>query len=379
MTTHHRGPLDGIRILEIGGIGPTPFAGMMLADMGADVIRIDRAGQQAHSILNRSRRSIVVDLKRREGIDLVKRLARHSDAALEGYRPGVAERLGVGPQDLQAVNTALVYGRMTGWGQKGPLAAVPGHDINYLAASGALHAIGSAGGDPVVPLNLIGDFGGGGMLLAYGVLCGVLHARASGRGQVIDAAMIDGIALLMAMTFGYLNTARWQDTRGVNRLDGGAPWYRVYRCADAKHVAVGCVEPQFFSEFVRVLHLDGDPEFVDQNDSTHWPAMHRRLELLFASRTRDEWVAAFEGSAACVTPVLSMAEAAEYPHNHARATYVRDAERTIAPMPAPRFNITPAPPPRAAPDLGAHTREILGEAGIDERMIDDLYQQRIVG
>jgi alpha-methylacyl-CoA racemase len=366
------GPLAGVRVLELGGIGPAPFAGMMLADLGADVVRIDRAGQTGHPVLNRNRRSVIIDLKHPAGVELVRRLAAGCDAVIEGFRPGVAERLGVGPEQLLAVNPAVVYGRVTGWGQDGPLASAPGHDINFIALSGVLHAIGPAGGDPVVPLNLIGDFGGGGMLLAYGVVCGVVQARSSGLGQVVDAAMVDGSALLMAMTYGFLGQQRWRDERGVNRLDGGAPWYRTYRCADGRHVAVGCVEAQFYADLLRVLALSDDPDFARQNDPDAWPRMHRRLEEVFRTRSRDEWAATFAGTQGCVTPVLSLHEAAGNRHNMSRRTFTADAHGAPQPMPAPRFGSTPAAPPRPAECAGAQTRAILAEVGLDDAAVDEL-------
>jgi alpha-methylacyl-CoA racemase len=373
-----QGPLAGIRVLELGGIGPGPFAGMMLADMGADVIRIDRAGQPGHPVLFRSRRSVVIDLKDPRGRRLVVDLALRCDAAIEGFRPGVAERLGIGPDDLLGANPALVYGRMTGWGQSGPLADTPGHDINYIALTGALHAIGPADGDPVVPLNLVGDFGGGGMLLAYGVVCGILQARMSGVGQVVDAAMVDGSALLMAMTYGYLGDGRWEDVRGVNHLDGNAPWYRTYRCADDRHVAVGCIEPRFYTDFLRVLELTDDPDFQFPNDRGRWPTMHRRLGELFATRGRDDWAALFEKSQACVTPVLSMREAADHPHNRHRSTFAADDSGAIQPMPGPRFTSTPSRPPRPAPTPGRDTRTVLEELGIDADTMAGLFRTGVV-
>jgi alpha-methylacyl-CoA racemase len=376
-TSAPRGPLNGVRVLELGGIGPGPFAGMLLADLGADVIRIDRAGQHGHPVLNRGRRSVVIDLKHERGVRLVTELAGRCDAAIEGFRPGVAERLGIGPDDLRAVNPALVYGRMTGWGQSGPLADAPGHDINYIALSGVLHAIGPAGGDPVVPLNLVGDFGGGGMLLAYGVVCGILQAKMSGVGQVVDAAMVDGSALLMSMVYGYLGDGRWTDERGVNHLDGGAPWYRTYRCADGRHVAVGCIEPQFYADLLRVLRLTEDSEFQSQSNRGRWPAMHQRLEDLFATRGRDEWAALFEGSQACVTPVLAMHEAADHPHNRARSTFAAEAG-AIQPLPAPRFAGTPAGVPSPAPAAGRDTRAVLQWLGTDAGTLDELFQLGVV-
>ncbi|GAB2626376.1 CaiB/BaiF CoA-transferase family protein [Streptomyces capparidis] len=361
------GPLTGLRVLELGGIGPVPFCGMLLADLGAEVIRVDRPGDRsplAHPVLLRGRRSVVVDLKRPEGALAVRRLALTCDALIEGFRPGVAERLGLAPDELCAENPRLVYGRMTGWGQDGPLAPAPGHDINYLALSGALHALGPADGDPVPPLNLVADFGGGGMLLAVGVLGGLLRAGTDGRGQVVDASMVDGTALLLAMTYGFLSVGRWRDERGVNFLDGSGPFYRVYRCSDGGHVAVGCLERAFRDELLRVLGLAGDPDFAAPDDPATWPAMRDRLTGVFAGRARDEWAALFEGSEACVTPVLSLTEAAEHPHNAARGTYRPGPSGTPWPMPAPRFTRTPAPPPAPAPAPGADTTQVLSEAGL---------------
>ncbi|MEU6264606.1 CaiB/BaiF CoA transferase family protein [Saccharopolyspora shandongensis] len=370
-----QGPLAGIRVLELGGIGPGPFCGMMLADMGADVIRIDRPGSPPHPVLQRSRRSLTINLKSPQGVAATRRLAGTCDAVLEGFRPGVAERLGLGPEDLMADNPALVYGRMTGWGQDGPLAQMPGHDINYIAIAGALHAIGGPD-DPVPPLNLIGDFGGGGMLLAYGLACALLHAKTSGTGQVVDAAMVDGTAALLAMTYGFLGTGNWRDERAVNRLDGGAPYYRVYRCADDKHIAVGCVEPQFFAAFLAILGLGDDPDFAAQNDEAAWPAMHRRLEQIFATKSRGEWAELFTGTDACTTPVLSLTEATQYPHNTARGTY-RTADGMVQPMPAPRFGSTPAGEPRPAPRPGQDTRKVLADAGLPDHDIEELINTGI--
>ncbi|MEV0084772.1 CaiB/BaiF CoA-transferase family protein [Saccharopolyspora sp. NPDC050642] len=369
MTTA-RGPLTGIRVLELGGIGPGPFCGMMLADMGADVIRVDRPGSSGHPVLHRNRRSLAIDLKARDGVVAVRKLVATCDAVLEGFRPGVAERLGLGPDELLAANPGLVYGRMTGWGQDGPLAQTPGHDINYIAIAGALHPIGTAA-DPVPPLNLVGDFGGGGMLLAYGLTCALLHAKTTGVGQVVDAAMVDGAAALMAMTYGFLATGTWQDQRAANRLDGAAPFYRVYRCADQKHMAVGCIEPQFFAAFLDVLGLTDDPDFAAQNDRTTWPTQHRRLEEIFAEQPRDHWAERFTGTDACTTPVLSLHEAPEYPHNTSRGTY-RDTNGMVQPMPAPRFTTTPAECPRPAPRPGQDTRKVLADAGLTDQDVDTL-------
>lgn len=359
------GPLDGVRVVELGGIGPAPFACMMLADLGAEVIRIDRPGAELHPVMHRNRRSIALDLKSPEGRAIAMRLVANSDVAVEGFRPGVAERLGLGPDDVAREAAHVVYGRMTGWGQDGPWAQLPGHDINYIALTGALHAIGPAGGDPVVPLNLIGDFGGGGMLLAYGVLAGVVSARATGRGQVVDAAMIDGSAALMAMLHGYLSEGRWVDERGVNHLDGGAPYYRTYECSDGRYVAVGCIEPQFYAALLDRLDLTGDPDFSSQDDRATWPTMIDRLQRTFASRTRDEWGDIFASSSACVTPVLSIGEAPLHPHHVERQTYTSLGDGHMA-RPVPRFAGTPAAEPRPAPVVGSDGQALLEELGLSE-------------
>jgi alpha-methylacyl-CoA racemase len=328
------GPLAGIRVVELGGIGPAPFCGMLLADLGAEVTRVQRPSDEGtptvHPVLHRNRRWVTIDLQ--TDADSALRLVDDSHVLIEGFRPGVAERLGLGPDVCLARNPRLVYGRMTGWGQNGPLAQEPGHDINYISIAGVLGAIGPAGGDPVVPLNLVGDMGGGGMLLALGIVAALLHAQQTGEGQVVDAAMVDGAALQLSLVLGLLATGHWRDARGANILDGAAPFYRTYRCADGGHVAVGAIEPQFFAAFLRVLELD-DELFANQFDEGAWPAMSARLEELFTTRSRDAWAAIFEGQGACVTPVLSFAEAAAHPHNVARGTYV-DGQ----PSPAPRFS-----------------------------------------
>ncbi|MFD7200762.1 CaiB/BaiF CoA transferase family protein [Streptomyces sp. NPDC059893] len=379
-----RGPLAGVRVVELGGLGPGPFCGMMLADLGAEVIRVDRpaeAGQETrHPVIHRGRTSIAVDLKHPEGADAVRQLIVGADAVIEGFRPGAVERLGLGPDVCLASNPKLVYGRMTGWGQDGPLAQEPGHDINYIALAGALHAIGPAGGDPVPPVNLVGDFGGGGMLLALGLVSALLHARTTGEGQVVDAAMTDGTALLLSMTYGLLSQGGWEDKPGVNLLDGGAPFYAVYRCADDRHVALGAIEPQFYAALLEVLGLAEETEFARQRDRETWPAMKARLTRIFATRTRDEWAAAFEGQGACVTPVLSLTEAAEHPHNTARGTFRRGSHGGHEPAPAPRFGATPAGEPRPAPVVGAHTSEILARAtGLTHEDIETLREKGIVG
>ena len=362
MSAGSGGPLAGVRVVELGGIGPGPFCGMLLADLGAEVIRVDRpedAGRpSAHPILHRGRRSVVLDFKDPTDLETVRRLVDSADALVEGFRPGVAERLGLGPSACRARNPRLVYGRITGWGQDGPLAQEPGHDINYIALAGALHAIGPADGDPVVPLNLVGDMGGGGMLLALGVVAALVHARATGEGQVVDAAMTDGTALQLALVQGLLATGRWSDHRGANVLDGAAPFYRTYRCADGRHVALGAIEPQFYAALLDVLDLRDDPDFAAQYDPQAWPRMAQRLAAMFASAPRDEWATRFAGRGACVTPVLDFAEAAAHPHNAARGTY-RMVDGHPVPGTAPRFSATPAGPPPSAPVTGAHTREVL--------------------
>jgi len=320
------GPLSGVKVVEIAGIGPGPFCAMLLADMGADVIRVARAqavtggspDSPSLDIMNRGRRSIGVDLKQPEGVETVLRLVEQADALLEGFRPGVAERLGIGPDDCLALNPKLVYGRMTGWGQDGPYAPTAGHDINYIALAGALDPIGRLGDKPVPPLNLVGDFGGGGLMLAYGLVCGILESRASGQGQVVDAAMVDGAAVLTTFIHGLRAMGVWQDVRGGNLLDTGAHFYETYETSDGKYVSIGSIEPQFYSELVRLTGLDGE-ELPHQMDRSQWGAMKDRLTALFKTKTRDEWCAILESSPdVCFAPVLSMAEAPDHPHNVAR-------------------------------------------------------------
>ncbi|MFC6063870.1 CaiB/BaiF CoA transferase family protein [Streptomyces ochraceiscleroticus] len=374
------GPLAGVRIIELGGIGPGPFAGMVLTGLGAEVIRIERPGARvsaADTVLLRGRRSVTVDLKDPEGAAAVLRLTDSAGALIEGFRPGVAERLGLGPEDCLARNPRLVYGRMTGWGQDGPLAQAPGHDINYIGLTGVLHAIGPAGGDPVPPLNLIGDFGGGGMLLALGVVSALLHARATGSGQVVDAAMTDGSALLLAMTHGFLAHGMWQEERGVNLFSGCAPFYTTYRCADGNHVAVGAIEPRFYADLVRGLGLADDPECGTQGARENWPAVRQRFAGVFATRTRDEWAEHFAGTQACVTPVLSLTEAAAHPHNAARGTFL-NADGPLRPAPAPRFSATPATAPGVAPKAGEDTLGVLADAGLTVAQLDRLTARGVI-
>ena len=344
-------PLKGIRIVELAGIGPGPFAGMMLADHGAEVIRIDRGARAGISIdaqdpLLRSRRSIALDLKRPESIAAVRRIVRDSHGLIEGYRPGVAERLGLGPDVLLGDNPALVYGRMTGWGQTGPMAHEPGHDINYIAIAGALHAYGRAGEPPTPPINMVGDFGGGGMLLAFGMLAALLHAQRTGEGQVVDAAMTDGSALLMSMIWGFRAAGRWSDARGTNLLDTGAHFYDTFECADGKWVSLGAIEPQFYAELRRVLHLDG-AEWNAQMDPRSWGPLKAQLAARFRERSRDDWVAAFAGHEVCFAPVLDFDEALTHPHNVARGTFV-DAGGVPQPAPAPRYSASATVAPTMA-------------------------------
>jgi len=370
------GPLAGLRVIEIAGRGPGPFAGMMLADLGADVLRVDRADDRGRpeapdtrlELVNRGRRSIALDLKQPGGLSVLLRLVEQADALFEGFRPGVAERLGFGPAACLARRPSLVYARATGWGQDGPLAAAAGHDIDYIALAGALDPIGPAGGPPVVPLNLVGDYAGGGMLLAFGIVCGMLEARASGRGQVVDAAMLDGASLLMTLFHGRRLNGTWHDTRGSNLLDGGFPYYGVYETKDGRYVAIGAIEPKFHRELLRELGIDDAPEPLRRPD---WPAMRARLAAAFKTRTRDEWAGLFDGSDACLAPVLGLGEVASHPHVTARQGFT-EVGGVSQPSPAPRFSRTPGeiilPPPRP----GEHTRQVLRDCGYDEDEIGRL-------
>jgi alpha-methylacyl-CoA racemase len=373
------GPLAGIRIIEIAGIGPGPFAGYLLADLGADVVKIDRSknaglGDPAtppSDILQRGRRSIAVDLKSPEGVEVVLRLAEHADGMFEPFRPGVAERLGIGPDAALARNPKLVYGRMTGWGQDGPYAHTAGHDINYISLAGALFHLGRKGGPPTFPMNLIGDFGGGGMLLAYGMLAGLLHASRTGEGQVIDAAMVDGTASLMAMFFSFKAMGIFEETRGDNMLDSGAHFYDVYECADGEHVSIGSIEPQFYAELLRLTGLEGE-DLPYQMDKSQWPALKERLAAIFKTKTRDEWCQIMEGTDVCFAPVLRMSEAVEHPHNVHRGTFI-ERDGIVQPAPAPRFSATPGEVQRPPAHAGQHTAEVLGEwLGLDDDEIAKL-------
>src|SRR5580693_8600889 len=336
-----RGPLAGLRVLELAGIGPGPFCAMMLADQGATVLRIDRPGPAAarpeRDLMNRGRRSAALDLKHPRAVDALLRLVDAADVLLEGFRPGVTERIGVGPDVCLQRNPRLVYARMTGWGQDGPLASTVGHDIGYIARAGALHALGRAGGPPQFPANLLGDFGGGGMVMAFGICAALVERATSGRGQVVDTAIVDGVASLLAMPLMLMGQGRWRDERGVNLLDGGVPWYDVYETADGKWMAVGALEPRFYAALVSGLGLTGLP---DRSDPRNWPALRQLLAQRFKTRTREEWTTVFAGTDACVEPVLSLHEAAADPHLLARETYVT-ADGVTQPAPAPPF---PRPP-----------------------------------
>jgi alpha-methylacyl-CoA racemase len=339
------GPLHGTKVVELASIGPGPFGAMLLADLGAEVLAVDRPGPDSGwpLLFGRGRPRVTVDLKHPDGPGAVLELVARADALVEGFRPGVAERLGVGPEACLERNPRLVYGRVTGWGQEGPLAASAGHDIDYIALAGALHPIGPAGGPPVPPLNLLGDFGGGGMLLALGVVAALLEAGRSGQGQVVDAAMVDGAALLTTQLHELLAAGRWTDRRGANLLDGAAPFYAVYETADGRHLAVGALEPRFWAELLERVGLGAD-DLPPQLDPAGWPVLRERLAAVFRTRARDEWCALLEGTDACVAPVLSLVEAPTHPHNRARATFVEVAG-TPQPAPAPRFSRTPCPTP----------------------------------
>jgi alpha-methylacyl-CoA racemase len=363
------GPLAGIRVVELAGLGPAPYACLLLAELGADVVRVDRPGGGTQLLpaeqdaLNRSRPSVAVDLKTPAGRDVVLRLAEAADVLVEGLRPGVTERLGVGPEDCWSRNPRLVYARMTGWGQDGPLADRAGHDVNYLGLTGALHAIGTAE-TPVVPLNIGADFGGGAMFLVVGVLAALLERQASGRGQVVDAAMVDGASSLVTMVYGLLGAGAWQDRRAANLLDGAAPFYGTYACADGRHVAVGAIEPQFHAQLLAGLGIDPDAH-GDQLDVTRWPEQRARLAAAFATRTRDEWAGAFAGTDACVTPVLGLAEAPSHPHLAARGTFA-DRGGHPEPAPAPRFSRTPGAVRGGPRAPGQDTRSALAAWGFGE-------------
>jgi alpha-methylacyl-CoA racemase len=378
------GPLRGVKILEIASIGPGPFAAMMLSDMGAEVLRIDRIAQEGEvdldqvskDLLNRGRKSVSVDLKNPAGAKVVLELVEGADALIEGFRPGVMERLGLGPEICLERNPRLVYGRVTGWGQEGPLASAAGHDINYIALAGVLGAIGRVDQPPVPPLNLLGDFGGGGMLLAFGVVCALVERVNSGMGQVVDAAMVDGAAILMTMAHSLRAMGFWNDKRGTNLLDSGAPFYETYECRDGKYISVGSIEPQFYDLLIKLTGLEGEP-LPDQMDRDAWPEFKQRLAEVFMSKTRGEWCEIMEGSDVCFAPVLSMGEAPKHPHMKHRGTFLEFAG-TTQPAPAPRFSRTAPEITRPPPYPGQHTDEALVEWGFTKDEIAELRKWRVV-
>ena len=374
------GPLAGVKVVELVGIGPGPFAAMLLADMGADVVRVHRAQSVERGfdpggvpIMDRNRRSIGVDLKNPDGVQTVLRLAEKADAMFEGFRPGVAERLGIGPDDCMARNPKLVYGRMTGWGQEGPMAHAAGHDSNYIALAGALDAIGRRGQPPVPPLNLVGDFGGGGMFLAFGLVCGLLEARQSGKGQVIDAAMVDGAATLTAMFHSMVAMGFWNEERGTNLLDTGSHFYDAYECADGKYISIGSIEPQFYAELLQRTGLDSDPDFANQMNRPKWDDLKARITEVFKTKTRAEWCEIMEGTDVCFAPVLSFSEAPKHPHNVARGTFA-EVNGVVQPAPAPRFSRTPGELALPPAHPGQHTDEALADWGFSADEIAKLRE-----
>jgi len=377
------GPLSGVRVIEIASLAPAPFGCMILADLGADVLRIDRAercGPQAAAPpdpLSRGRRSIGLNLKDPAAIDVLLRLTDEADVLVEGFRPGVAERLGFGPDACAERNPGLIFARMTGWGQDGPLAPTAGHDIDYIAISGALSMVGRAGGAPVPPVNLLGDFGGGGMLMALGILAALVERASSGRGQVVDAAMVDGSALLTSFVYGLRATGAWQDKRGVNLLDGGAPFYDTYATADGEYMAVGALEPQFYAALLAGLGL-ADAGLPSQHDRSGWPVLRERFAAKFAGRTRAEWEQVFAGTDACVSPVLSLAEAAAHPHARARDAFI-EVGGVTQPAPAPRFGRTAAGLPSTPPRPGVDTDDVLAQLGLSAADVTDLRARGVIG
>ncbi len=369
------GPLQGFKVIEIEGLGPAPFCGMMLADMGAEVISVTRRSDQADrkaAIGERGKRSIALNLKSAEGVETLLKLCEGADALIEGFRPGVAERLGFGPDVVAERNPKLVYGRMTGWGQDGPLAHAAGHDINYISLSGALHAIGRKGEPPVPPLNLVGDFGGGGMFLAFGITCGLLEASRSGKGQVVDVSMVEGSAVLMHMMYSFMAQGFWQDERGSNMLDGAAHFYDSFETSDGKYVSIGSIEPQFYAQLIELAELDAEA-FAPQMDVSQWPALKEQLAAKIKTKTRDEWCAIMEGTDVCFAPILSMNEAAEHPHNQARQSFLK-TDGVLQPAPAPKFSRTSPEVKHLAKAAGSDTEAVLGEAGFSADEIAALKQ-----
>lgn len=377
-------PLQGLRVVEVAGLGAAPFAAMVLADAGADVIRVDRAHAARPMIhpdprmdlLNRGRRSVALDLKRVEGVELLLTLVAGADVLIEGFRPGVAEKLGFGPEVCMTRNPGLVYGRVTGWGQQGPYAHTAGHDLNYIAISGVLDSIGNAGGPPIAPLNLLGDFGGGGLLLAYGVMCALFARQQTATGRVVDAAMTEGSALLNVMLYGMIASGDWAGPRGTNVLDSGAHFMNVYRCRDDRYIAVAAAEPQFYAALLAGLGLRSE-DLPDQLDASKWPVLKERFAAVIGTRTRDEWSTIFAGTDACVSAVLTPLEAADDPHNVARGTFVEVGD-VVQPGPAPRFLPGDRIVPTAPPLPGAHTREVLHQIGLTDPQIDSLVAEGVV-
>ena len=373
------GALTGLRIIEFAGLGPGPFCAMMLADHGAEIIRIDRVGgrNRVNDPTLRSRKSIALNLKTPEGIAVAKELVKSADGLIEGLRPGVMERLGLGPDELLADNPKLVYGRMTGWGQSGPYAPLAGHDINYIALTGALHSIGRAGEKPTAPVNYLGDFGGGGMMLAFGMVSAFLAIRNGGSGQVIDCAMTDGTAALMATIWGLHTDGLWKDERGVNLLDSGAHFYDTYETSDGKYVAIGSIESKFYALLLEKAGIKDEPDFAAQLDKRQWPALSEKLTDLFKTKTRDQWCEIMEGTDVCFAPVLSLAEAPHHSHNVARKTFL-EVNGRVQPAPAPRFSVTKADAPRKSPQVGDDTASVLKDLGHDSTQIEALKSQGIV-
>lgn len=379
------GVLSGYKIIEFAGIGPAPMCAMLLSDMGAEVLRIDRAEEvnlgiptnAKYNLLGRGRRSVAIDLKRKEGTEVALTLIERADALIEGFRPGVMERLGIGPEPCMARNPRLIYGRMTGWGQEGPLAQAAGHDINYIALTGALHSIGRKGEAPVPPLNLVGDFGGGGVYLALGVVAGLLEAQKSGKGQVLDVAMTDGAASLMTAIYGLRAAGRWTDQRGENILDTGSHYYDVYETSDGKYIAIGSIEPKFYAELLRLTGLKNE-ELPRQNDQSAWPTLKERVTKIFRTKTREEWCRIMEGSEVCFAPVLTMQEAPNHPHNRVRETFV-EANGVVQPAPAPRFSRTPSAIQGPPSSPGEHTEAALRDWGFSAAELDRLRACSAIG
>ena len=373
-----QGPLNGVRIVEFAGLGPGPFCGMLLSDLGADVVRIDRKDARPaapHQVTHRGRKSVALDLKNKDAIALCLEMFERAEIVFEGFRPGVMERLGLGPDVALKRNPKLVYGRMTGWGQTGPLAQAAGHDINYIAITGALHAIGTRE-RPVPPLNLVGDFGGGSLYLALGLLAALTHARATGQGQVVDAAMCDGAASLMSYFYGFRAEGVHTAQRADNRIDGGAPFYDVYKCADGEWIALGSIEPQFYKLLREKAGLD-DPAFDVQMDRARWPQLKEKMAQIIAAKSRAQWCAIMEGTDVCFAPVLEMAEAPSHPHNRERNAFV-EIEGVVQPAPAPRFDCTPAAVQSAPPKIGAHNLSSLREWGFAADRIADLQNKEVI-